>query len=201
MTDQLVLKLLLVSTNIWPCIQIFAFHPFHSSLLQWFDEESGVQSSFSHHMESSQAPACWKDPVYTWYSSHKAAYDWGKPPGPKEPSTTLPRIKNKNIKVASDGVYWVYFSGISRNEDLQSDLGPSWLLRASSPVLGVWIPAAGRHFLGMGRAGKGLLWWSVFSGSSWVSHVSAPLLFFAAPGFLVDSRWIRPSRNWLCFMI
>ena len=121
--------------------------------------------------------------------------------GPRNPQQTLPRIKNKNIKVASDGVYWVYFSGISKNEDLQSDLGPSWLLRASSPVLGVWIPAAGRHFLGMGRTGKGLLWWSVFSGSSWVSHVSAPLLFFAAPGFLVDSRWIRPSRNWLCFMI
>lgn len=150
MTDQLVLKLLLVSTNVWPCIQIFDFHSFHSSLLQWLDEESGVQSSFPHHMESSQAPACWKDPVYTWHSSHKAAYDWGKPPGLRGPQQTLPRIKNKNIKVASDGVYWVYFSGISK------EWGPRPLLTVEGQLssLGCLNPHCRQALLGDGKDRK-----------------------------------------------
>lgn len=54
-----------------------------------------------------------------------------------------------------------------------------------------WIPAAGRHFLGMGRDGKGLLWWSVFSGSSWVSHVTALLFIFCYTGLV----WLQVNKT------
>lgn len=153
---QLAPKLLLVPTGTWLCIQILAFHLLHSSLLQWFDEESGVQSSFPHHMESSQASSCWKDPIYTGHSSHKAGYGRGKLPRPKNLSTNLPRVSDKKAKAASDEVYWVHswlFEDFLRVRT--SSLPQAWAdWRASSPALGTWITTAGGHFLGMGRTGK-----------------------------------------------
>lgn len=70
--------------------------------------------------------------------------------GPRGPQQTLPRIKNKNIKEASDGVYWVYFSGISK------EWGPRPLLTVEGQLssLGCLNPHCRQALLGDGKDRK-----------------------------------------------
>lgn len=48
-----------------------------STLLQWADEEPGIQPTFQDYLESFETLADWEDLVHSWHPGHKKGHDWG----------------------------------------------------------------------------------------------------------------------------
>lgn len=148
-------------------------------------------------MESSQTSACWEDPVYTWHSSHKAGYGWGKLPGPGIPVQNPARVRDKTVKAVPDGVYTEQAPGPSGTSRVRASSPTQARADCRGRLSNLGCGSCRRPApLGDGETGKGLLWWSLC-----LSHVSASPVPSCSPGSSPDSRWIRLSRNWLCFMI